>query len=795
VEVDPVEAVRHLYLGAQNDSAEASCIVEMYDHVLQQFRGPQKQSISSNQVSRTLSRIKKRLILGSVPSEDRYHYRLVQNSINLQRIQLIDYVREWHTENREFVLKNPFLWQCGQLAEKYAWSTPDMTKLFARGRTRKVLLCDIMISYPTILTPTNTANLCEACARTGLQGYLEAFQKSVSDDDYLDSSWGDAQELWQVLLVESAKGGHGLLLSNLIQMIQEVQKRSNLDLTWGNSTGESPLHFLSFIRGEVKDVRQVISSLLSIGFNLDTAVTTRSWLPPFGIEVFGTPLQMAVRCGCLRTVDALVSCGANLNDKAHEKKLPIELAASTHRADIVSLLLQSQSASRNSPNIAIRAIGIPSKKGWFDRIYTASEDSHKSSVRSTRDAICNFVKSSAPLAINETQWLLRHDGAALIEAIRQGQRDVGLLAELINLDLGPSTPDARFSLLNAICALPKADVMRSSLLRMVFGDSPNQSSRFLEWTKEWPGFFEGFRYTSMTDPELNSVSIVHLWVSLGDVESIKIVKKRYRNSTRVMTGAIDGHGRNAVEMAIDIGSIDAYKTLRIFKETSTQEDLDRARSKPKNPILPILVSQQFKEQETSMLESIGKLHSQWRDTGMPTDEFIDALESYGNWLSAKNEARLERKVEHIFLTVVDLRIMRTIEGVVSATQKRWKKAILSNGVMIPTALIQRYEASGLICEPKPGSEAQASQDEEATQGRQPGQQQAVESIGGKAERERQEMVVLKRLLAFQSSKLPWIAYDLRGGHHNVLTGPEAVLDWLSVRPSGGDEGSDFAEEL
>ena len=701
VEVQLSKAVEHLFLAAQADSSEATCILEICGMNLRHTISSANTRLGSNATSQAMSAISKTL------------------GTKHGRINLIDYVRMWFRKTKALLVGEKFSWRNGDCIESYSWDWQDVASFIRDVRESSQLICDVMISYPTILAPTNTATFIEVCARYGLANHLQAAMAAMQELDYQVSSWGEQMQVYQALLIESAKGGQTEQLLRLITYIRDLTKGLETPWTWATASGESPLHFISFLNGDASDVESVVLKLQELGFDIDAAITARYWLPPFGIEVYGTPLQMSVKCDCIRTLEVLLKCGAKVTAPYGNRQSPLELAASLHRDEMVSRLLRSSGRRFQYHGHALRALGAPSKKGWYDRLTADSLHPTKKSTKAVLAAIEDHMRSQTsdqPFGDSEWQeWLQLQDGSAITEAIVAEQREVTCILGLLGLGLGPTTDQGRYSLLSIACGIPKAEPTRKPLLEaLLCGSYPgiDRDETIEEWISHWPQFFESFRYSSPTDHDLQSMHMLHVWVASEDISTITTAIKLYPDIFRRIAYTNDGHSRTAFEVAVDVGSYEAYKALSPLGPRDIEVDIERAR-KPwrrlaPNPILHQLLFLQEAQIKHKLLHNINhhffpnwNLETEdWTKSWVydASDRLIKALEDFANWILSKHENR-HLQGEQILMTSLRMRFIqldyqwesRNPPSVLSTDyfQFVWE-SVLSGKLQLPVNLQRRY---------------------------------------------------------------------------------------------------------
>lgn len=626
VHVDIEEAVKHLYLAAQQDSVEASCFIEMCQPYLSSLQRPRKLRLASNILSQTLEKFKreKARICGyrSNPSN-------IASKTGLENFEPTGYTRLWNLQDRAFVRSQSFTWRIGDTDKMYEWSDYGIKTLLADATEVGMLMCDVTISYRTILTPLNTATFYEVCASYGDYSWLQlALQTIKLPQDYENTSWGRQQEVWERLLNKAAQWGHYSLLKELLKTVLEAQAAGLWEDQWTSATGESPLHYLSFLEGDDDEIISTIKSLVKLGINIDIPITTRSWLGPYSLEAHGTPLQMAVRCQCLRVVKALADCGADLTLSFGDSEPPLALAVSLHCPEMVSLLLKSTKLNKNELTYALSKIGAPSKKGWYERVMRMSGSGLSKPplehyLAQTSRMLCrpNFGSRSE---VSE-DILFRMDGAALIEAINRGQKDYEMLLAMIQLGFGPSSMQGIFNLLKTVLRRSPDDPFRETLLDLIFLKTQHLAEKYSFLTlrlQEWHSFFGKFRYNEDNSSER---TILHFLVINCDLNSVRFMQKNFPQEFSYFSDLPDSTGLSPIELAIDQQSLELYRMLTTGVTRDKRKDVERATEKDYNILLPRLLADEAKQEEFSRLERIRTMMNLFNFDSLSNEYFLHGV--------------------------------------------------------------------------------------------------------------------------------------------------------------------------
>ena len=662
--VDLKQAFRCLYESAFNDCADATYILELSPHLLTLLNdGKRHQALGSNSVSDAFREVKRkqarmRAFTGPKQSSE------ANPALDDDTDAMSSIFRLWLAETRERVRSNKFQYQIGRHSGSSSWSQAEIVALLKIVKRSGLDICELFIDFQNLTNPVNTATYLEVAARHGIRQALSMGLTLLQDCDIENSSWGSTDTLWETLLIEAAKGGCRISLESIIDDVYNSVKADPPSIELTNVIGESPLHFLSFVDGAEKEIEIIVGKLLRLGFRLDSSIRTKTWFGPFGLEVRGTPLQMAIKCGCLRTTRVLLSCGARVMEKGVLSLSPLELACSLHYFDIVHALLASLPDQKRHYERALHAIGHPTPRGWFDRLPILNSISRNFQIKQTLRAFerCFAEHELLTPADRLEQLLNEADGTALSSAILAGQRDQDLVIAMLNCGLGPRTHEGRFGLLSAIMSLERADTNRIALLKAVLGHTNlvfvKSEQRFMDWIKGWPSFFKEYRYT--WNPQNQKTTMLHLWVIMSDEEGLRTAQDLWPESVALMSAAYDENGCTPREKAIDLGSLAMYKLLRKYSKEDVQIDISRAKKSSNilrtNPLLAFLQAEGLRRIESHRIIELRTCLKEVLATGTADNDTSSLLESYGTWLYVTYPKRWSQ-IESILLTSFIWRIL------------------------------------------------------------------------------------------------------------------------------------------
>lgn len=723
VERDLKLAVSHLYRSAALDSVEATCIIETWKAFFRKHQDQDLPMLANNEFSNSMKMVRSKAVQDAFPSEPHI----------LDIVPLAAYIRSWNKVNGDFVKSRAFFWHDGTEDLSYGWNMMSIRKFF-NDVTRDGQLCDAKITYASLDSPFNSGSFYEVCATYDLPGLFEALERSTRNlEDYTNSSWGDLNEVYTRLLNAAARGGRK-------SIIERFTSERPFMMEWTSPTGESPLHFLAFLEGSLETINKLGAGLVAfLDLDVNIPITTRSWITPYGIEVYGTPLQMAIQARCLRSVKALIQLGADPCASFGNIPHPLHMAATLHLPEIVELLINTGKYSTDQVADSLRAIGEPTGKGWFDQALASSSKDHfrlrpdyflRRDIYQTARALMGlniqiirdpiFSPHSDDIEILLSFWELSQkwredlDGKPLIDSIRRGQRDPNVLLILIDLGLHPYTDNARYDLLSVIIDIWKSnpgDPHLRKLFELVLGKIEVKIANYTttnwgEWVSAWPVFFKRFRKTDESGLEM---PLIHFWTSESAVQAIMTLIEVSPNLVNHSICIPDSQGRSAVDVAIDKGSKDLYIALRRFGNSHIDEDIERARRNLPNPLLPTLLAIRIDEQEMASFDHIYSLikaqsgdpfrwpHDVLRQISDKLEEFADwAIKIYQwgadiNRILMQPKEKFRRHMTVIFLlTVVRLRMITfQVKDVNELESSK------STGRKIPMALMTLYGFRGV----------------------------------------------------------------------------------------------------
>ncbi|KAH8881971.1 hypothetical protein GQ53DRAFT_831921 [Thozetella sp. PMI_491] len=419
-------------------------------------------------------------------------------------------------------------------ATNYRWDTEreardGLTAFASEAAAADKPLCDVVVTYATLLSPTNTSTFFEAWAIMGMFPWASVRHLMPSADDFSASSYSSQGEFYLRLLTMAAKGGHYQLILDIIDHIEVLKSVNDEAINLESATGESPLHHFSCMDEDTEHLARAVQGLVRLGLSIDEPVTARSWIAPHGIELFGTPLQMAVRFRNYHAVVALVENGADISAGYLDTPCPLSLATSFHCSFIVEYLLGKDGCAKK-PRQIIKMVAVPTRRGWFERLI--SDLPTQVPGDSLIDTICEYLfRFSADTS--ESYWnpyFVELDGSPLIEAVERGQRDFNVLASLIELGLAPRTYASRWRLIKTVLQMPRDDPLRLRLFTLLLrrrdiGQTgycgaimDNDLLHTSNWCQAWPDFFTDFRGS---DPEEAGLSILHILVKWEDFDAIR----------------------------------------------------------------------------------------------------------------------------------------------------------------------------------------------------------------------------------------------------------------------------------
>jgi ankyrin repeat protein len=654
-------AIEHLYMAAQFDNIEATCMIELYDVLLSYYSSGDLPSLASSEVSQVIKRMKNRCMSAHTSTAD-----------ELGGIEPAKHMREWVRVNGDFIRRQPFFWHDGSRDRSYSWDSSGVTRLLEDISDYGQPICDVTVSYGSLLSSLNSGTFYEVAAANGLPALWKALEHMETLGGYEDSSWGDYNEVWSRLVNSAASNGQLRLLRQLIE------EGSRQNVIHSSATGETPLHFLPILQETSHGLCTMIEDLVSLGISVDAPRTTRTWLPPFGTELYGTPLHVAVRARCLQSVKVLLMMGADPTVSFADNPSPLLLACALHLAEIVACLAKSKKVSPKDINEGLCALGFPTRKGWFERLIDSPSSLRKSSPTPYMLLLWRCMQTAVALTgqddLSESPFLVKDDqklaeglaesarafqyefrqrrweldGEPLIQAIRHGQRDPEAIYALLEMAMVPFSDHGRYGLLAAIVEGPGCkldDPAALQFLRMVLGDRSSAlvshtNAAWAEWTSGWPAFFLTYRVPS------SKIPVFHDWVYEGLIDAVRILIGLMKDLIPRLVQLRDHNNNTALDRAIDSGSKDMYLLLRPYGDTTIDQDLERARQKGPNRLLPTLVGIELDEQEREHLRNLVLL------TGNHTlddelKDIADSLETYGDWFLAVSGRAMMQVQSHL----------------------------------------------------------------------------------------------------------------------------------------------------
>jgi ankyrin repeat protein len=609
-------AIKHLFLAASLDNVEATCLIQIGSPFFREFAAEERPKLAHNDISKSMQSV---------------HAMALKTSSSTTRLSggsPAAYARAWNQVNREFARSRQFFWQDGTSAKDraYEWKPHSIQKFLDDVEQSGGQVCDTSITYASLVASFNSGNFYEVCAFFDFSGLFQALDRT-SNEAYVNSSWGDHNEVWSRLLNSAAKGGNFVLLERLVPYGTRGAAKE-----WISPTGESPLHHLSFMEESLDKIDTLVKRLLDVGMDINTAVTTRTWIPPFSIELSGTPLQMAVRANCPRAVQVLLENGASSSEGFGDAGQPLDMAASLHLHEIVSIFMEKARVSARHADQALKSIGVPTRKGWYERSFAAVPNSRLQpgdtlfqDVYFTVAALMGHAKllETSPtdtrrdgeriVIVPDSFWIAseakqaRLDGSPLIEAISRGQRNLDVLKILMELGVNPHSDESRYRLLEAIMKIWEDGrdnpLPRRLLGTVLAGHAVHTKTAALEkWAAGWPRFFEEFRCKIKLGKDM---PVLHQWISRGALAAVETLAEAMPQTMPLLVSMEDSTGSSALRTAIDHGSKGMYDCLAPYKSTTIAQDISMAcSSRPSSALLPMLLEIQMEEKEMVYFENI-----------------------------------------------------------------------------------------------------------------------------------------------------------------------------------------------
>ncbi|KAF4965407.1 hypothetical protein FSARC_6785 [Fusarium sarcochroum] len=522
------DAVHHLVEAAKLGSTDAVWILEAYRGRLPGLEdfGPENRTEALGGRSSVLDTIREIVSMAESMTP-----RAEEGQIPSTTVEFSNYLRAWNQRAAVYTLRHEFTSHLGDGLTKYGWlrEINGIRDIAIRANHYGILLCNVNITYFTLLAPNVTAPFLEVCASLGFESYLQKPELLARQaDQYADTSYRSQSEFYLRLLVAAARGGQWAMINHLVKLIRKIFLEEHLSFgtQLESETGESPLHHLAGLTASDDAITTLIGALQSLGVDINGVMTARTWLLPFGIELYGTPLQVAIRCKCLRSVKALVEAGADLSLSHGDAPPPLILATSLHCNRIVEYLLDISPGARQ----AIDSLGVPTKKGWFEDLFPEVQGGYPmyDLIDTARQFIDRFL---TPDDSGTSLWQYDElDGSPLIEAVRKGQKDLRVLATLINLGLWPRSMTGRWTLLELVLSQERQDPFRIQLLRFLLNRrnienaslldefSPSLRSHATEWTDGWIHFFREVRCAE--NGQMRGLPLMQFLVQRRDIEVV-----------------------------------------------------------------------------------------------------------------------------------------------------------------------------------------------------------------------------------------------------------------------------------
>ncbi|KAI0434492.1 hypothetical protein F5Y09DRAFT_356770 [Xylaria sp. FL1042] len=729
VEPDLERAADYLFEAGCHDSLEARWLIELCRTRL--FSGPRfsKRSLGSNAVFQTVSRI--------VKDAERYQPDIKSRIERKKNFGYKTYLNSWKDHDWHFTSSLGF--STGNGYTNIKWTSESILRFIEdEVEPSGKPLCDIIVSYQTLLTPSNTTTFLESCVTLGPDIW-----NTVSSlipkraEEYSETSYGNLGELYFRLLLAAAKSGHFEISCSLIKVIEGLQNQHTHTFSLESATGESPMHHLANFKAPGPQMSALINGLKTLGFDINAPITARSWISPHGIELYGTPLQIAVRYRSPRTVWDLVEAGADVDLAYNDTPAPLSLATSLGDAITVGYLLQK--CSPGKAKNGIKALGIPPNRGWFEHLVSdvTTQVAGFSLVETAFEYFKKFT-GHGPWGRYSMRFSMDVDGSPLIEAIHRGQRNLSVLATLIELGLGPRSAVRRWELLEAALRLDTADPFRASLLRFLFSRREVESAGFsgvfadptmlhtTAWVNKWPTFFRTFRVDRAGN---NGSTIFHVLAIREDYQALQIILTFFPHiSVSVyLLGVLDNLGMGPICIARRCRDKSLYQLLRdqiwtfgrefkksyrelrlkdVSQETLDEEWIRRQVAKYPDWVTAPAYVRRYGIFSRSLKE---KYHAQERErdlqaTAREFEERIasllnqdigwitaaEAIEKYACWV-LQNEHRALGKVEHL-IVVANLMRMTTTTGISGiATDKE-----LESSWRVPDKLKDFYQKQTLV---------------------------------------------------------------------------------------------------
>jgi hypothetical protein len=278
-------------------------------------------------------------------------------------LKYISMIQAWNEQNCSHIRRRAFQFQ----GNTYFWTrTHDTKRFFADINASEFSIWYVIITFESLESTLQTEDFFSACASIG------ALLCWTSAMDYASNVQNISQEELEAVIHNSVlaakRNGHSNLCTTILGRLGTKHRRGFASRVTGQRA-KKPLHFLAFVKADEGRLKELASELSHFGFDLfaNQAIYNRTWLPPLGIELHGTPLDMAVRLRSLPAVKALISIGAKPTEVSPvDPRSPLELAICLHFSEIVDYMFYNCPMGGVSPRAFVANLGTTSPKGVFD---------------------------------------------------------------------------------------------------------------------------------------------------------------------------------------------------------------------------------------------------------------------------------------------------------------------------------------------------------------------------------------------------------------------------------------------
>lgn len=289
-------------------------------------------------------------------------------------LRYITAIQLWNEENCKHTLSLPFNYQGGT----WFWSRQNDLPCFLHEiDSSHFSIWHVMIAFESLDSSLRTGGFLETCAAMGLKYWWAAGIKHAKDIQGMTKE--DEEIILYQSLLSAASFGHVEMVNFILSRLHyPAHDYASKVLT---TTSKTPLHFLPMLRGSDEDIENIASQLASVGFDVNKAISSRDWLPPLGIELYGTPLHVATRLRSLPAVKALIRLGADPLVTSRTSRSPLEEAICLHLPEVVYIMSESQHSCGEKLRDSFKAIGTVSSKGIFDKwLLHPPADSYQSAM-------------------------------------------------------------------------------------------------------------------------------------------------------------------------------------------------------------------------------------------------------------------------------------------------------------------------------------------------------------------------------------------------------------------------------